>query len=83
MEHPRWGMIQTVTPLRDLKAGEELFTYYGYGWPEGGPDFPEDFHIKVPTTSLYLKICTHSFEILTKTLQGQWSLFKTGCANQL
>ena len=43
MEHPRWGMIQTVTPLRDLKAGEELFTYYGYGWPEGGPNFPEDF----------------------------------------
>ena len=43
MEHPRWGMIQTVTPLRDLKAGEELFTFYGYGWPEGGPDFPEDF----------------------------------------
>ena len=47
------------------------------------PDFPGDFHIKVPTTSLYLKICTHSFDILTKTLQGQWSLFKTGCANQL
>ena len=43
MEHPRWGMIQTVTPLRDIKAGEELFTFYGYGWPEGGPDFPEDF----------------------------------------
>ena len=43
MEHPRWGMIQTVTPLRDIKAGEELFTHYGYGWPEGGPDFPEDF----------------------------------------
>ena len=29
--------------LRDIKAGEELFTFYGYGWPEGGPDFPEDF----------------------------------------
>ena len=39
MEHPRWGIIHTVTPLRDIKAGEELFTHYGYGWP----DFPEDF----------------------------------------
>ena len=39
MEHPRWGMIQTVTVRRNIKAGEELFTYYGYG-----PNvFPEDF----------------------------------------
>ena len=43
MEHPRWGMIQTVTPTRDIKAGEELFTYYGYGRQKGGQDFPEDF----------------------------------------
>ena len=43
MEHPRWGMIQTVTPTRDIIAGEELFTHYGYEWAEGGSDFPEDF----------------------------------------
>ena len=29
------------------------------------------FHIKVLTISLYLKICTHSFKILMKTLQ-EW-----------
>ena len=30
-EHPRWGYTQSVTPLvRSLKAGEELFTQYGY-----------------------------------------------------
>ncbi len=38
-EHPRYGLIQTVTPVRDLKAGDELFTYYGYGPNE----FPADF----------------------------------------
>ena len=39
MEHPRWGIIQSVTPNRDIKAGEEIFTFYGYK----GSDFPEDF----------------------------------------
>ena len=39
IEHPRWGLIQSVTAMRDLKAGEELFTYYGYG----KNDFPSDF----------------------------------------
>ena len=39
MEHPRWGMIQTVTASRDILAGEEIFTFYGYG----KNDFPEDF----------------------------------------
>ena len=32
-------MIQSVTVLRDMKAGEELFTNYGYG----KSDFPADF----------------------------------------
>ena len=39
IEHPRWGIIQSVTPLYDLKAGNELFTNYGYG----KADFPNDF----------------------------------------
>ena len=40
IEHPRWGLIQSVTLQRDMKAGEELFTHYGY---EAGHKFPEDF----------------------------------------
>ena len=38
-EHPRWGLIQSVTPTRNIKAGEELFTNYGYK----SADFPDDF----------------------------------------
>ena len=38
MEHPRWGIIQTVTAIEDIKEGEELFTYYGYK----KQDFPAD-----------------------------------------
>ena len=40
IEHPRWGLIQSVTATKDLKAGDELFTFYGYK-PDGS--FPEDF----------------------------------------
>ena len=32
-------MIQSVTPTRNIKAGEELFTNYGYK----NADFPDDF----------------------------------------
>ena len=39
LEHPRWGLIQSVTAMHDLRAGDELFTFYGY---KPG-DFPEDF----------------------------------------
>ena len=46
-EHPRWGMIQSVTPTRDIKAGEELFTYYGYGINEFPSDFPWYFETKL------------------------------------
>ena len=46
-EHPRWGMIQSVTPTRDIKAGEELFTYYGYGIGEFPSDFPWYFETKL------------------------------------
>ena len=40
-EHPRWGSILSVVPERDLKVGEELFTYYSYEH-EGQQNFPLD-----------------------------------------
>ena len=44
IEHPRWGLIQSVTPFKDLKAGEELFTNYGYDRNGEQPgDFPHDY----------------------------------------
>ena len=39
IDHPRWGLIQGVVANRDIKAGEELFGYYGYK----SQTFPEDF----------------------------------------
>ena len=49
-EHPRWGYIQSVTPWNKhepmnkdgkfVKAGQELFTYYGYSKKEFPYDFP-------------------------------------------
>ena len=43
-EHPRWGLIQSVTPYEDLKAGDELFTDYGYDRNKNvAGDFPNDF----------------------------------------
>ena len=30
MEHPRWGSIMCVESIRPIKAGEEIFTHYGY-----------------------------------------------------
>ena len=47
MEHPRWGLIQSVTAMRDLKAGEELFTFYGYGKNDFPADFPWYFEAKL------------------------------------
>jgi hypothetical protein len=48
VEHPRWGLIQSVTALKDIKAGQEVFTYYGYGsYPSKFPaDFPWYFDTK-------------------------------------
>ena len=40
IEHPRWGLIQSVKLTRDIKAGEELFTDYGYGHSPFPTDFP-------------------------------------------
>ena len=41
-EHPRWGSINSVVPQRDLKVGEELFTYYGYEDLPWQLEFPLD-----------------------------------------
>ena len=40
IEHPRWGATQSVTISNPVKAGDELFTYYGYGT---GYPLPSDF----------------------------------------
>ena len=49
-EHPRWGCIQSVTARNHntdiLKAGDELFTYYGYGKNEFPYDFPWYWEMK-------------------------------------
>ena len=40
MDHPRWGLIQSVVASRDIKAGEELFGYYGYEINKFPDDIP-------------------------------------------
>lgn len=40
IEHPRWGAIMGVSTTTNVKAGEEIFTNYGY--PRKLP-MPEDF----------------------------------------
>jgi hypothetical protein len=47
MEHPRWGAIQGVILTKNVKAGEELFTFYGYkhGFPMPS-DFPWYWELK-------------------------------------
>ena len=45
-EHPRWGSILSVVPERDLKVGEELFTYYSYEH-EGQQKFPDSSKSKI------------------------------------
>ena len=47
MEHPRYGLIQSLTPTRDIKAGEELFAYYGYASKEFPSDFPWYYEAKI------------------------------------
>ena len=38
IEHPRWGVIIGIRTTKLIKAGEEIFTYYGYK----KKDFPAD-----------------------------------------
>ena len=40
IEHPRWGATQGVRLTKNVKAGEEIFTFYGY---EHGYAIPSDF----------------------------------------
>ena len=40
MEHPRWGLILTVTPYKDIKAGEEILCYYQYQKAKFPIDYP-------------------------------------------
>ena len=49
IEHPRWGATQSVTTKLDIKAGQELFTYYGYGVGTLPSDFPWYWDLKMKT----------------------------------
>ena len=49
IEHPRWGATQSVTTKHDIKAGQELFTYYGYGVSPMPSDFPWYWDLKMKT----------------------------------
>ncbi len=40
MEHPRWGAIVSVMSLTPIKAGSEIFTFYGYRRDPFPLDFP-------------------------------------------
>ena len=40
MDHPRWGLIQSVVASRDINVGEELFGYYGYQINKFPDDIP-------------------------------------------
>ena len=47
IEHPRWGAIMGVVSTKFIKAGEELFTYYGYRRHMRMPsDFPWYWQLK-------------------------------------
>ena len=46
IEHPRWGAIMGVVTTRHVKAGEELFTYYGYRPASMPSDFPWYWELK-------------------------------------
>ncbi len=40
IEHPRFGLIQSMTATTDIKAGQEIYANYGYEKPG---EFPGDF----------------------------------------
>ena len=47
IEHPRWGAIMGVVSTKYIKAGEELFTYYGYREHRRMPsDYPWYWELK-------------------------------------
>ena len=47
MDYPRWGIILSVVATRNLKAGEELYGYYGYKRQEFPADFPWYWELKM------------------------------------
>ena len=49
IEHPRYGWIQSVTTSKPVKAGEELYTNYGYKMTKMGDEdsnFPWYWELK-------------------------------------
>ena len=47
IEHPRYGWIQSVTTSKPVKAGEELYTNYGYKMTSmNGGSFPWYWELK-------------------------------------
>ena len=46
MDHPRWGIIQSLVATRDILAGEELYAYYFYKKKPFPLDFPWYFDLK-------------------------------------
>ena len=46
MDHPRWGIIQSLVATRDIFAGEELYAYYTYEEKPFPLDFPWYFDLK-------------------------------------
>ncbi len=43
IEHPRWGEMQSVASMIDIKAGQEIHTHYGYDRGGKVGEFPADF----------------------------------------
>ena len=47
MDHPRWGLIQSLIATRNIKAGEELYAHYGYSTRNFPSDFPWYWELKM------------------------------------
>eukprot|EP00094_Tigriopus_californicus_P003549 TCALIF_03414-PA protein Name:"Similar to setd7 Histone-lysine N-methyltransferase SETD7 (Halocynthia roretzi)" AED:0.32 eAED:0.39 QI:0/0/0/0.5/1/1/2/0/799 len=63
-DHPVYGLIQGVHAIKDIPAGSELFTDYGYG---AGAGFPHDFPWYHAAKKEYLK----EMEILDKKAEEE------------
>ena len=48
-EHPRWGLISSVTTSKDVQAGEELFAHYAYQKMDFPFDHPWYWEAKIKT----------------------------------
>lgn len=63
-DHPVYGLIQGVHAIKDIPAGTELFTDYGYG---ANAEFPHDFPWYHAAKKEYLK----EMEILDKKAEEE------------